>query len=90
MSDKKFSKYVKNLSDLSDEELLKHEKQQKSLTGIITGMVIAVVIAGIYLFFKNDFSAAGISIICSITLLLSVSVYPSVNEIKKEKAKRNL
>ena len=78
----------KNLSELSDEELLKNAKTVKIITSMLAGAIVLLFIINIFLAFKKGFSAMSVIPIAFLPIVL-VNVN-SLKEIKKEIKARNL
>ncbi|WP_316772763.1 redox-active disulfide protein 2 [Pedobacter frigiditerrae] len=78
----------KNLSQLSDEELLKNEKIVKTVTGMLAGAIFVLFVINIFLAFKKGFSS--LSVIPIALLPIALLNINSLKEIKKEIKSRNL
>lgn len=78
----------KNLSELSDTELLKNQKTAKVATGSFLGVWTVLVVVNIYLFTQKGFTAQAIMPIALLPLL--VINFNSLKEFKKEVDARNL
>ena len=76
------------LAKMSNEELLKEEKSLKSVIPFFGGIMIALVIAIIFLIVKNGFTTS--SIIPFAIFPLFLSSFNKLKEIKKEIEIRNL
>lgn len=67
---------------MASESLLKQEKSAKLLTGMLIGALLALLVIGIFLAFKNDQYTF---IILSLTLLPIVLInINNLNEVRKE------
>lgn len=78
----------KNLSELSNEELLKNEKSLKTITSMLGGAVFLLFIVNIFLAFKKGFSTMGVIPIALLPIVI-VNIN-SLKEMKKEIKSRNL
>ena len=71
-----------NLSELSDKELLKKEKEQKSTRNLFRIAVGLLFVVQIYLVVKNGFTLSIVTPLCFIPLL--VIMEENYNDIQKE------
>ena len=79
---------TKELNEMSNEELLKNEKSVKTITYILTGAIIALLVAIIFLTVKKGFNA--LSVISLALLPIIILNFNTLKEIKKEIKYRNL
>ncbi|TKC07948.1 redox-active disulfide protein 2 [Pedobacter polaris] len=78
----------KNLSELSNEELLKSEKSLKTITAMLAGAILVLFIINVFLAFKKGFSA--FSVIPIALLPIVIVNLNSLKEMKEEIKSRNL
>lgn len=78
----------KGLKELSNEELLKNEKSLKTITGMLAGALLVLLIINIFLAFKKGFSALSVVPIALLPIL--IVNFGSLKEMKKEIKSRNL
>ncbi|RZK57782.1 MAG: redox-active disulfide protein 2 [Pedobacter sp.] len=78
----------KNLSELSDEELLKNAKTVKMITSMLAGAIFLLFIINIFLAFKKGFSSLSVIPIALLPIVL-ININ-SLKEMKKEIKSRNL
>lgn len=78
----------KRLKELSNEELLKNEKSLKTITGMLAGALLVLLIINIFLAFKKGFSALSVVPIALLPIL--IVNFGSLKEMKKEIKSRNL
>ncbi|MBC8111494.1 MAG: redox-active disulfide protein 2 [Verrucomicrobia bacterium] len=72
---------------MSLEELKNKEKTQRSASGILAGMIIALFVVSIFLFTKQGFSVFTVLPITFLPILLAN--YSALKKIKEEIAARN-
>jgi len=73
----------KSLNEMSAEELLKQEKSIKIATGMLAGMLLLLLVMGIYLTFKKGSYAAFIVIPMALLPIVILNV-TSLKKIKSE------
>ena len=78
----------KDLTTLSNEELIKESKNRRFIFGIFLGLILVMIVASIISIFKEKI---GVSTYVPIALLpLLIIFWNSFNEVKKEMKLRNL
>ena len=77
-----------NLSELSDEELLAKEKQQKGAQNLLRVVVGLLFVVQIYLIVKNGLTLSIVTPVCFIPLLLIRE--KNYNDLRKEIQSRKL
>ncbi|MBB4806533.1 hypothetical protein HNP38_001829 [Chryseobacterium defluvii] len=79
----------KKIQEMSNEELLKHEKTVKTVTSLLCGALLVLFAATIFLnIVKKEFNPlTAVPIALLPILLININ---TLNEIKKEKKNRNL
>lgn len=78
----------KDLTTLSNEELIKESKNRRFIFGIFLGLILVMIVASIISIFKEKIGASTYVPIAFLPLL--IIFWNSFNEVKKEMKLRNL
>lgn len=78
----------KDLTTLSNEELIKESKNRRFIFGIFLGLILVMIVASIISIFKEKIGAS--TYVPIVFLPLLIIFWNSFNEVKKEMKLRNL